>query len=139
MTNILLDIALRSTTIYIVVLIGIRLLGKKHVAQLSILDLVLILLISNSVQNAMVGPDSSLLGGIVAAVSLLLVNYILTKVIYRYRRVETAFEGVPTLLVHEGKVLHPHMQSEQITEEELERAIREHGIASVSEVKTAIM
>lgn len=139
MTSNLLDIALRSATIYIVILLGLRLLGKKHVAQLSTIDLVLILLISNSVQNAMVGNDSSLLGGIVAAAALLLVNFILSRVFFRYQRFETLVEGVPTLLVHDGKAIGSHLQSEKITEEELERAIREHSIESVRDVKTAVM
>ena len=139
MTNTFLDIALRSAVVYIIILLGLRLIGKKHVAQLSTIDLVLILLISNSVQNAMVGNDTSLLGGIVAAATLLVLNLILTKVFFRYRGAETLLEGVPTLLIHDGAVIQPHLQSENITEEELERAIREHGIESVSDVKTAIM
>jgi uncharacterized membrane protein YcaP (DUF421 family) len=139
MTNILLDIALRSTVIYIIILLGLRLIGKKHVAQLSTIDLVLILLISNAVQNAMVGNDSSLIGGIVAAATLLVVNLILTKVFFRYRKAESLLEGVPTLLIHGGVVIQAHLQAESITEEELERVIREHGIESVREVKTAIM
>jgi uncharacterized membrane protein YcaP (DUF421 family) len=139
MMTTLLDIVLRSAVVYIVILLGLRLIGKKHVAQLSTIDLVLILLISNSVQNAMVGNDSSLLGGIVAAATLLVLNIILTKVFFRYRGAETLLEGVPTLLIHAGAVIPAHLQSENITEEELERAIREHGIEKVSEVKTAIM
>jgi len=139
MTTNLFDIVLRSSIVYIVILLGLRLLGKKHVAQLSTIDLVLILLISNSVQNAMVGNDSSLLGGIIAAATLLILNFILTKVFFRYRGVETLLEGVPTLLIHAGSVVQSHLQSESITEEELERAVREHGIESIRDVKTAIM
>ena len=139
MTSTLLDIALRSAVIYVIVLVGLRLLGKKHVAQLSTIDLVLILLISNSVQNAMVGNDTSLLGGIVAAATLLLLNFILTAVFYRFRGVETLLEGVPTLLIHNGAVIQSHLHLLRVTEEELERAIREHGIEKVLDVKTAIM
>ncbi len=134
-----LDIALRAATIYIVVLLGLRLLGKKHVAQLSIVDLVLILLISNSVQNAMVGDDSSLIGGIVAAGTLLALSYILNFVFYRSRRFESFIEGTPTLLIHNGRIIRHHLESEEITEEELERVIREHGIESILEVKDAVM
>ncbi|HYQ87802.1 MAG TPA: YetF domain-containing protein [Bacteroidota bacterium] len=134
-----LDIALRAATIYVVVLLGLRLLGKKHVAQLSIVDLVLILLISNSVQNAMVGDDSSLIGGIVAAGTLLALSFILNFVFYRSRRFESFIEGMPTLLIHNGKIIRSHLESEEITEEELERVIREHGIESILEVKEAVM
>jgi uncharacterized membrane protein YcaP (DUF421 family) len=139
MTTHLLDIALRAATIYVVVLLGLRLLGKKHVAQLSIVDLVLILLISNSVQNAMVGDDTSLIGGIVAAGALLALSFLLNFVFYRSRRFETFIEGTPTLLIHNGKIIPSHLESEEITEEELERVIREHGIGSILAVKDAIM
>ncbi|MEK6570337.1 MAG: YetF domain-containing protein, partial [Bacteroidota bacterium] len=134
-----LDIVLRSAVVFIVVLAGLRLLGKRHVAQLSIVDLVLILLISNAVQNAMVGPDVSLVGGIVAAGTLLVLSYVFTLILYRSRRAERFFEGTPTLLVHNGKVIHRHLEQEKITEEELERVIREHGIENISDVKTAVM
>lgn len=134
-----LDIALRSAVIYLVVIVGLRLLGKKHVAQLSIVDLVLILLISNAVQNAMVGDDSSLLGGVVAAVVLLVMNYILTAVLYRYRPMDRVFQGTPTLLVHNGTAIFSHLEGEKITIEELERVVREHGIGSLTEVKSAVM
>ena len=139
MTNTFLDIVLRSAVVYVVILLGLRLIGKKHVAQLSTIDLVLILLISNSVQNAMVGNDSSLLGGIVAASTLLVLNLILTRVFFRYKKAEELLEGVPTLLIHAGSVIESHLQAESITREELERAIREHGIESIADVKTAIM
>ena len=139
MLTTILDIVLRSAVVFIVVLAGLRLLGKRHVAQLSIVDLVLILLISNAVQNAMVGPDVSLVGGIVAAGTLLVLSYVFTLILYRSRRAERFFEGTPTLLVHNGKVIHRHLEQEKITEEELERVIREHGIESISDVKAAVM
>ncbi|TLY28750.1 MAG: DUF421 domain-containing protein [Ignavibacteria bacterium] len=139
MTMHFLEIALRAATIYIVVLLGLRLLGKKHVAQLSIVDLVLILLISNSVQNAMVGDDSSLIGGIVAAGTLLALSFILNFVFYRSRRFESFIEGTPTLLIHNGRIIRSHLESEEITEEELERVIREHGIENILDVKVAVM
>jgi uncharacterized membrane protein YcaP (DUF421 family) len=134
-----LDIVLRSFAVYLVVIVGLRLLGKKHVAQLSIIDLVLILLISNAVQNAMVGDDSSLVGGIIAAVTLLVLNYLMTIILYKARKVDRYLEGIPTLLVHRGVVIDAHLEQEKISKEELERVIREHGIASMKEVKTAVM
>jgi len=139
MTGTFLNIALRSGLIYLVVLVGLRLLGKRHVAQLSILDFVLILLISNAVQNAMVGDDSSLAGGIVAAVTLLLLNYLFSTLLYRSKKVELLFEGTPTLLVHDGQAIPSHLAEERITEEELVRVVREHGIEHLTEVKAAIM
>ena len=134
-----LDIALRSAVIYLVIIIGLRLLGKKHVAQLSIIDLVLLLLISNAVQNAMVGDDSSLLGGVIAAGTLLLLNFFLTSVLYKSRGADRLLEGTPTLLIHNGIVLHTNLAQEKISPEELERVVREHGIDVIKEVKIAVM
>ena len=134
-----LDIVLRSSVIYIVVLLGLRLLGKSHIGQLSILDFVLILLISNAVQNAMVGNDSSLLGGVIAAVTLLLMNYAFTLIRIRFRKAGRLFEGNPTLLIHNGKIIHGHLDKEQLTVDELERVIREHGLEGSSKVKVAVM
>src|SRR6266481_4512796 len=108
----------KAVAVYLFIIVAIRLFGKKELSQLSVIDLVLILLISNSVQNAMVGNDSSLLGGIGTASTLLVLNLILTKVFFRYRGAETLLEGVPTLLIHAGAVIQPHLQSENITEEE---------------------
>ncbi len=139
MLSSILDIAARSAIIYIVVVVGLRLLGKRHVAQLSLIDFVLILLISNAVQNAMVGNDSSLLGGVVAAVTLLLLNVAFSTVLYRWTRLDALLEGNPTLLVHNGRAIRKHLEQERITEEELERAIREHGIGTIGEVRNAVM
>ncbi|MBI1806909.1 MAG: DUF421 domain-containing protein [Ignavibacteria bacterium] len=139
MTSAILDIVLRSAIVYIVVLVGLRLGGKRHLAQLSVVDLVLILLISNAVQNAMVGNDSSLVGGIVAAVTLFIVNYGVSFLFYRFQKFDRIFEGSPTLLVHDGKVVPEHLSRERITDEELERAIREHGIGRIEDVKNAVM
>ncbi len=135
----ILEIAGRSAAIYIIVLVGLRLLGKSHMSQLSILDFVLVLLLSNAVQNAMVGNDSSLTGGIVAAVTLLLLNYVLTFLLFRFRKADVLLEGSPTLLIHDGHVLLEHLDREKLTVEELTRVIREHGIEHLSEVKNATM
>ena len=133
------DIAIRSGVVYLLVLLGLRLLGKSHLAQLSILDFVLVLLISNAVQNAMVGNDPTLMGGIVAAVTLLVLNYILTFLLFRFQKANTLLTGTPTLLVHDGLTIREHLDQEKITAEELIRVIREHGIEDLSDVKTAIM
>jgi uncharacterized membrane protein YcaP (DUF421 family) len=135
----ILNIMLRCTVVYLLILIGLRIVGKRHVGQLSILDFVLILLVSNAVQNAMVGDNNTLWGGMIASGTLLLINYILSLIFYRWGIAERFFEGTPTLLVHNGVIIKPHLEIEKITEEELERAIREHGIDSVREVKSAIM
>jgi uncharacterized membrane protein YcaP (DUF421 family) len=129
----------RTAAVYIVILLGLRILGKRHVAQLSLIDLVLILLISNAVQNAMVGSDNSLIGGLIAAVTLLILSYIFTWVLYRFRPAEKLFEPNPLLLIHNGKVIQKNLDAEKISRDELERAVREHGVAHIEEVKIAVI
>ena len=139
MVSTLFDIILRTTVVYLVVVVGLRIAGKRHVAQLSTIDLVLILLISNAVQNAMVGEGSTLVGGITAAATLFLLNYLFSLVLYKFRGADKILEGTPTLLVHNGEAIIEHLKQEKITVDELEQVIREHGIESVAEVKNATM
>src|SRR5215467_5262961 len=129
----LLEIALRTSVIYILVLIGIRLTGKREVGQMTPFDLTLLLLLSNSVQNAMTGPDTSLVGGAVAAGVLLTMNLVLGRVSGLNRRWRRIVQGSPTLLVHKGHIIPDHMQKEGISEDELMRALREHGCACVQD------
>jgi Predicted membrane protein len=128
-----------SVTVYFFIIVAIRLFGKKELAQLSVYDLVFILLISNAVQNAMVGPDSTLLGGLVAAASLFVVNYILKKMQIRFPKFGKAIQGEAIMLVFQGKILSSNMKSAGITEDELMEVIREHSVASLSEVDLAVL
>jgi uncharacterized membrane protein YcaP (DUF421 family) len=137
--HVLLEIALRTAVIYIVVLLGIRLSGKREVGQMTPFDLALLLLISNSVQNAMTGSDTSLLGGVVAAATLLILNYFIAEVSGGNRRFRKMIQGQPSLLVHDGQVIMPHMTKEHVSMDELERALREHGIASYHDVALAVL
>ena len=137
--NQILDIALRTGVVYVIILGGLRLLGKSHLSQLSILDFVLILLLSNSVQNAMVGNDTSLAGGIIAACTLLALNYLVTFFAYRSRRFGAMFEGTPTVLILDGKVRDENLRREKISHEELQRALREHSIGEIADVKIAML
>lgn len=135
----LLEIAVRTTIIYVVVLVGIRLTGKREVGQMTPFDLVLLLLISNAVQNAMTGPDTSVTGGLVAAVTLLAVNAVVSRLAWRYTKVRKLVEGTPTLLIHSGKILEENLAKEELTRESLQQALREHSVASVEEVKLAVL
>jgi uncharacterized membrane protein YcaP (DUF421 family) len=137
--HVLLEIALRTAVIYLVVLLGIRLSGKREVGQMTPFDLALLLLISNSVQNAMTGPDTSLLGGVVAAATLLVLNYFIAEVSGGNRRFRKMIQGQPSLLVHDGQIITPHMVKEHVSMDELERALREHGIASHHDVALAVL
>ena len=128
-----------TLVVYIFIVVAIRLFGKKELAQLSIVDLVFILLISNSVQNAMVGPDSTLSGGLVAAGTLFLVNYLLKYLQYRFPRFGKVVEGNAIMLVYEGKYMEAHLKKARITKEEIMEAVREHGVETIEEVNLAIM
>jgi uncharacterized membrane protein YcaP (DUF421 family) len=132
-------IVLRSVVVYVFIVVAIRIFGKRELSQISVIDLVFILLLSNSVQNAMVGPDSSLLGGIVAASSLFIVNYILKLITYKNKRVNLLINEEPVLLIHNGVINQDNLRKEKLTIEELQSAIREHSIDSLHEVKLAMM
>lgn len=101
-------------------------------------DLTLLLLISNSVQNAMTGPDTSLIGGVVAASTLLVLNYLVGTLSGVNRKFRRLVEGEPSLLIHDGKPIELHMARERVSMDELERAVREHGIAKCSDVALAV-
>jgi uncharacterized membrane protein YcaP (DUF421 family) len=133
------SIVLRTAAVYAAVLLGVRLSGKREVGQMTPFDLVLLLLISNAVQNAMTGQDSSLAGGIVAAATLLSLNYLIAELSGGNRRFRKFVQGQPSLLVHDGKPIESHMAKEHVSTDELQRAMREHGIASMHDVALAVL
>src|ERR1700736_4960351 len=133
------EIFLRTFAIYLVVLIGVRLSGKREVGQMTPFDLTLLLLLSNSVQNAMTGPDTSLVGGIAAACTLLLLNYLVADVSGVNRRFRRFIQGEPSLLIHDGKIIEAHMAKEHVSMDELQRALREHGISTYHDVALAVL
>ncbi len=135
----LLEIALRTAIIYIVVLIGLRLTGKREVGQMMPLDLALLILLANAVQNAMTGPDTSLGGGLAAAATLLVLNVALTRVAWRHRKIRRLVEGTPTLLIRHGKILQENLAKEKLTSDDLHQALREHGIVSAGDVSLAVL
>ena len=138
-SHVLIEIALRTAAIYAVVLIGVRLSGKREVGQMTPFDLTLLLLISNAVQNAMTGADTSLLGGVVAASTLLIMNYLVAELSGGNRRFRKLVQGQPSLLIHDGEISIPHMAREHVSMDELQRALREHGIASYHDVALAVL
>jgi len=137
--HILLQIVLRTGVIYLLVLIGVRLSGKREVGQMTPFDLTLLLLLSNSVQNAMTGPDTSLMGGAVAAGTLLILNYLIAEVSGTNRRFRRLIQGQPTLLIHDGKSIESHMAKEHVSVDELHRALREHGISCIEQAALAVL
>jgi uncharacterized membrane protein YcaP (DUF421 family) len=133
------NIVLRTAAVYLVVLLGLRLTGKREIGQMTVFDLVLLLLIANAVQNAMVGSDTSLLGGLIAAGALLVLNAGVSRLRLRSKRLRRLIEGSPTLLVLHGKVIESHLRREGLDEETLEAAIREHGVAELTDVEMAVL
>lgn len=139
LNNNYLRIIFSTFVIYLFIVIAIRLFGKKELAQLSVVDMVFILLISNAVQNAMVGPDSTLSGGLVAASTLFIMNYIFKYLQYRFPKFGKVIEGDATMLIYKGEIMETHLKKARITFEELMEVVREHGVSSVKEVDLAIL
>lgn len=133
------EICLRAIAVYAFIIIAIRIFGKKELAQLSVIDLVFILLISNAVQNAMVGPDTSLLGGLIAALALFVVNFGLKKILFTNEKLSHLLQGQATLLIYNGKVQSKNMHDAEITLFELEAAVREHGVKDIQNVDLAML
>jgi uncharacterized membrane protein YcaP (DUF421 family) len=106
---------------------------------MSVFDLVLLILIANAVQNGMTGPDTSVTGGLVAAGTLLLVNFIVARLVFRNRKFRRFVEGTPTILIRDGNFLLESLDSEHITPDEVRQALREHGVSSVEVVSVAVL
>ena len=127
-----------TISVYFFLIIALRLFGKKELAQLSVFDLVFILLISNVVQNAMTGPDTSLSGGLTGAAALFAVNYMLKFLEFRFPIFGKAIQGESVMLIFKGKVNQKNLSRVKITMEELMEAIREHGVSTVEDVDLAV-
>jgi uncharacterized membrane protein YcaP (DUF421 family) len=132
-------IAARTLLVYLAVFVGLRLAGKRELGQMTIFDLVVILLISNAVQNAMVGADFSVQGGILAALTLLVVNRFVAAFRLHGGAWGRLVEGTPTVLIEDGDLLWPHLKKEGLEPTELEMVMREHGIDSLGDVKLAVL
>jgi uncharacterized membrane protein YcaP (DUF421 family) len=133
------DIIVRTMVVYLFLLVGLRLSGKREMGQMTIFDLVVILVLSNAVQNAMVGDNTSLSGGLVAATTLLVINYAVSIGRQRSKKLARFIGGAPTLLVYKGGFIRGHLAREHMSEDEVLMAMREHGIDHLSEVRSAIL
>lgn len=134
-----LDIIFRSVAVYLFMVIALRIFGKKELSQLNTSDIILILLISNSVQNAMVGSDTSLAGGIAAAAVLFSLNFILKKLMYKYPEFGNFIQEKPVILIHDGNLDFKSLSKLNITQNELKEAMREHGVEHYAAVKLAML
>lgn len=134
-----LTIILRSSAVYFFMVIALRLFGKKELSQLNTADVILILLISNSVQNAMVGNNTSLWGGLAAASVLFITNFILKKLMFKYPKFSDFMQEKPEILIHDGNLDFKTLSKLNISSDELKEAMREHGIEYFKDVKLAML
>ena len=133
------EFILRGLIIYFFLLVLLRVTGKRQVGQLAPFDLVLLLILSNAVQNAMNGGDNSVLAGLILATTLILLNYVVGLVVYRSRKMEAVIEGRPEVLIHDGRLFSKVMEQQKITDLELKTALRNAGCEDVKEVHLAIL
>jgi uncharacterized membrane protein YcaP (DUF421 family) len=135
----ILEKILRSLVVYVFLLVAFRLIGKRQVAQMTPFDLIVLLMISNVLQNAMIGPDNSITGGLIGATTVLAANWLVGRAAFSSRRMERAIEGVPTLLVHHGHMIEANLRRENFSREDLLSNLRSQGVFDVEEVKAAIL
>ncbi len=129
----------RSVVVYLFLLVAFRLCGKRQLGQLSAFDLVVLLIISNVVQNAVIGNDNSLGGGLIGATAILLLNLVVAYVTFRFKRADRVVEHSPTLLVRHGRVLRDNLRRERLGPRDLRAALRHHGLVSIRDIRYAFL
>jgi len=132
-------IAAKTLIIFLFLIGGLRLLGKRELGQMNIFDLILIIVLGNAVQNAMMGTDNSLVGGLIAATTLLVVNRLFNLVIKRSKRAERLMVGEPTLILNDGVLMQERMRKEGVTHDQLMTALREHGLTELGEARMCVL
>jgi uncharacterized membrane protein YcaP (DUF421 family) len=135
----ILEKILRPICVYAFLIVGLRLSGKRELVQLNPFDLVVLLTLSNTVQNAIIGDDNSVTGGIIGATSLLVINYLVVRFLYKHRPLDQLIEGRADVLIEDGKVKTQHLKNELITMAQLEAAARKQGFESLSEVQQCVL
>ncbi len=130
---------LRPVIVYLFMVIALRIFGKRELAQLNPFDLVVLLSLSNTVQNAIIGNDNSLSGGLIGAFTLLAVNYLVIRFLFRHRRLDQVFEGKPTVLIDDGKVLRDALAKELLTQSELMTVLHRQGFDSIADVQRCVL
>ncbi|MBI2266947.1 MAG: DUF421 domain-containing protein [Armatimonadetes bacterium] len=135
----LLEKIARPIIVYLFLVVGLRLAGKRELAQLNPFDLIVLLTLSNTVQNAIIGEDNSVTGGLIGAATLLLVNYLVVRFLYGHENLEHLVEGDPDTLILKGKPIKANLKKELITLAELETAAHKQGFASLEEIERAVL
>ena len=135
----ILEKILRPIFIYVFLIAGLRLSGKRELVQLNPFDLVVLLTLSNTVQNAIIGDDNTVTGGVIGATSLLIINYLVVRFLYKHRALDQFIEGRGDVLMEDGKIKTAHLKKELITVAQLEAAARKQGFDSLSEVQQCVL
>ncbi len=135
----ILEKILRPVFVYVFLIVGLRLSGKRELVQLNPFDLVVLLTLSNTVQNAIIGEDNSVTGGIIGATSLLVINYLVVRFLYKHRGLDQFIEGRADVLIEDGKIKTHNLKKELITVAQLEAAARKQGFDSLSDVQQCIL
>src|SRR5215467_15082248 len=130
---------LRPIIIYVFLVIGLRLAGKRELAQLNPFDLIVLLMLSNTVQNAIIGDDNSVTGGLIGAATLLVLNYVVVRFLYNHETLDRLIEGDSDVLMEHGAIRMDRLQKELITPTELEAAAHKQGFGSLAEIDKAIL
>ena len=130
---------LRPVIVYIFLVGALRVCGKRELAQLNPFDLVVLLSLSNTVQNAIIGDDNSVTGGLIGAFTLLAVNYFVVRFLFKHRRLDQIFEGTPTVLIENGQLCKDALGKELLTESELLSVAHRQGFASLGEIDSAVI
>jgi uncharacterized membrane protein YcaP (DUF421 family) len=135
----LLEKILRPVIVYVFLIVALRLAGKRELAQLNPFDLVVLLMLSNTVQNAIIGEDTSVIGGLIGATTLLAVNYLVARFLNRHATMQRVVEGSTDILIEKGEMLRDMMEKVAISEADLEAAARRQGVAALEDVERAVL
>src|ERR1041384_2357874 len=135
----ILEKILRPICVYTFLVVGLRLSGKRELVQLNPFDLVVLLTLSNTVQNAIIGDDNTVTGGVIGATSLLIVNYLVVRFLYKHRGLDQFIEGRSDVLIEDGKIKTHNLKRELITVTQLEAQARKQGFDSLSEVQQCVL
>ena len=133
------ELVARGLVVYVFLIVLLRVTGKRQIGQLSPFDLVLLLILSNAVQNSMNAGDNSLVGGLISAVTLVAVNYLVGLITFKSKKLEEIIEGRPQLIIHEGKLFEDVMNDAKLTRHELDSTLRQSGYFEIKDVKLAIL
>jgi len=134
----LLEVAGGSAALYVLIIICLRLIGKKGLAEISLGDLVLIILIGEAL-GSIIPQENAFISAVVCIISLTIMNYLILNVAYRFKLIRDFLEGSPVIIVKNGRILHKKMKEEKLTQDDLDEALREKGVKDVKSVETAVL